>query len=189
METTLPCLKHQKKDLEANPEMAKDILTIMNDAAQAGNIPGTQHVQQTTISTSTESTDSYVPSPPPAPTPAAHAPAPPPPPMAKGPTPPPPPPSGGGPKPPPAPMAPSSHAAAAPPAPSAPVSGGGGGGSIFDQIRQGGIKLKKAEIAEVEKGTASTGNPLADTLINAMSKYRADITGNDKADDEDDWSE
>lgn len=188
-------LNIKKKDLESNPEMAKDILNIMHDAAQAGNIPGvsTAAPAQTTISTSTAAEESFVPSPPPAPTPAAsHAPAPPPPPAAKSPAPPPPPPSGGGPKPPPAPMAPSANAASAPgPAPPAPVSsgGGGGGGSIFDQIRQGGIKLKKAEIAEVEKGTASTGNPLADTLINAMSKYRADIAGNDKADDEDDWSE
>jgi len=143
-------------------------------------MPGGGAAPQTTTSTASHTV--------PTPQHVTATPAPPSPPAAKGPAPPPPP-ASGGPKttgPPPATL----HAPTPPTsvAPSAPTPVKSGGTSLFDQIH-GGVKLKKTDIVEVEKGTGSTGNALADTLINAMSKYRADITGNDKAEDADDWSE
>jgi len=198
-------LNIKKKDLENNADMAKEVFDIMTKAQSEGTIPS-EAVAQATQPAASRTT---APAPPPMQThvqtqPAAtvaSSSAPPPPPMPSGPKPPPPPVSSG-PKPPPPPSV-STHtetpaattttvSAPPPPAPSSGGGGGGGGGgglSLFDQIKQGGHQLKKAQIAEVEKGTASTGNPLADTLISAMSKYRADIAGNDKAEDEDDWSD
>jgi len=181
-------LNIKKKDLENNSEMAQEVFNIMNKAVSEGVIPGSQqgatngeaethvHVQpERTVQTSNVSVS-----------------APPPVPSGGGPKPPPPPPSGGGPKPPP----PPANAGPKPPTPPAPEqnasslppsNGGssGGGGSIFDQLKT--VQLKKANISDVEKGNASTGNPLADTLLTAMSKYRVDIAGKD--DDGDDWSD
>jgi hypothetical protein len=57
--------------------------------------------------------------------------------------------------------------------------------SLLEQIHRG-TSLKPAQIKDVQTGSASTGNPLADTLLNAMSKYRVDIEGKDN-DDADDW--
>eukprot|EP01124_Arcella_intermedia_P022895 TRINITY_DN3514_c0_g1_i1.p1 TRINITY_DN3514_c0_g1~~TRINITY_DN3514_c0_g1_i1.p1 ORF type:complete len:537 (-),score=119.35 TRINITY_DN3514_c0_g1_i1:82-1656(-) len=210
-------LNIKKKDLENNSEMAKEVFSIMNNAMSDGSIPASPNPAPTPAATPAGTSAPSAPMPPPAPQQSgggappppppqqisSSAPPPPPPPMAKGPAPPPPPPVGGGPKPPPPPpsggggggaAAPSAHAAASPaPPPPAPSGGGGGGGggsgSLFDQIKAGGFKLKAAEIKEVEKGAASTGNPLADTLLNAMSKYRADIAGNDNVEDGDGWSD
>jgi len=163
--------------------MAKEVLDIMQKAVSDGVIP--QPLQQ-------ESASQSAPTPQPVPqtasshaaqtTSAAAAPPPPPLPSGGGPKPPPPPPANTGPKPPPPPAAAQTESRSA-------ASTGGGGPSLFDQIKSGGVVLKKAQFSEVEKGTASTGNPLADTLLTAMSKYRADIDGNDKDNDEDDWSD
>jgi hypothetical protein len=105
------------------------------------------------------------------------APAPPPPPVQSAggkPAPPPPAPAqSSGPKPPP------------PPGPTANKASGGGNLSLLEQIHRG-TTLKPAQVKQVQAGTASTGNPLADTLLSAMSKYRVDIEGKDE-DDADDW--
>jgi len=67
---------------------------------------------------------------------------------------------------------------------SLPTSGGAGG--LLEQIQRG-TTLKPAQRTEVQKGTASTGNPLADTLLTAMSKYRVDIEGRDDEQGGDGW--
>jgi len=184
-------LNIKKKDLENNAEMAQEVLGIMQQAVKDGVLLGNAGAEPNESDDNHHSAHHT-----PAATPIVSTPqvthqeqtrstaAPPPPPMASGgggPKPPPPPPmaSGGGPKPPGPP--PANHAATSKP------SGGGGRGelSLLEQIHRG-TSLKPAQIKDVQTGTASTGNPLADTLLNAMSKYRVDIEGKDN-DDADDW--
>jgi len=188
-------LNIKKKDLEANPQMAQEMFDIMKNAdpsilsqtASTASEPAVtnNHVAVETPQVSYQQSNQVATTP--APVPSGGGPKPPPPPPANagtagtagGPKPPPPP-SNAGPKPPTPPVV-EPAASTLPPA----NGGGGGGGSIFDQLKN--VKLKKAEINDGEKGAASTGNPLADTLLTAMSKYRVDIAGKD--DDGDDWSE
>jgi len=165
--------------------MAQEVLGIMQQAIKDGVMPG-QAETATPDNHQHQPEQAYHPTPTVSSTPMSQpvvhstTPAPPPPMVGGGgPKPPPPPPAvGGGPKPP------------APPPPSSGISnpkpsggGGGGGTSLLEQIHRG-TTLKPAQIREVQTG-GSTGNPLADTLLNAMSKYRVDIEGKD--DDEDDW--
>jgi len=184
-------LNIKKKDLENNAEMAQEVMSIMQQAVKDGVLLGgagsaeTGHHEEETNNNHVE--------------PVRHTPvtqaaaAPPPPPVSGGgpkPPPPPAPPSvsagGGGPKPPAPPPPVVAGGGPKPPAPPPAHSGGGSGGglSLLDQIHRG-TSLKPAQIKDVQTGSASTGNPLADTLLNAMSKYRVDIEGKDN--DEDDW--
>jgi len=189
-------LNIKKKDLENNAEMAQEVLGIMQQAVKDGVLLGnagaepinnhqnnetdnnTHHhaaAQHTVAATPIVSTPQVTHQ-----EQTRSTAAPPPPPMQSGggggPKPPPPPPmvSGGGPKPP-APPPPANHGASSKPS----------GASLLEQIQRG-TSLKPAQIKDVQTGTASTGNPLADTLLNAMSKYRVDIEGKDN-DDADDW--
>jgi hypothetical protein len=182
-------LNIKKKDLENNSEMAQEVFGIMQQAVKDGVLLNPEVINnhqnhQEENNHATQAVQSHTPV---VSTPQVHhqeqsKTAPPPPPMQSGggggPKPPPPPPmqTGGGPKPP-----------APPPAVSTPKPSGGGGGqmSLLEQIHRG-TSLKHAQIKEVTAGGASTGNPLADTLLNAMSKYRVDIEGKDE-DDADDW--
>jgi hypothetical protein len=182
-------LNIKKKDLENNAEMAQEVLGIMQQAVKDGVWTGSagaepnndyeadnNHSAQRTAAnpivstpqvTHQEQTRSTA--------------APPPPPVQSG---------GSGPKPPPPPPM-VSNSGPKPPAPPPPQqanskpSAGGGQMSLLEQIQKG-TSLKPAEIKDIQKGAASTGNPLADTLLNAMSKYRVDIEGKDN-DDADDW--
>jgi len=187
-------LNIKKKDLENNAEMAQEVMSIMQQAVKDGVLLGgagsaePAHQEETNNNHHVE--------------PVRHTPvtqaatAPPPPPVSSGgggggpkPPPPPAPPSvsagGGGPKPPAPPPPVAAGGGPKPPAPPPPVSSGGSGGpSLLEQIQRG-TSLKPAQIKDVQTGSASTGNPLADTLLNAMSKYRVDIEGKDN--DEDDW--
>jgi hypothetical protein len=190
-------LNIKKKDLETNPEMAQEVMSIMQQAVKDGALGGVLNgTANEPVQNHHYEEPSYVQ---PAATPVVSTPhvtqqaaAPPPPPVnnasAGGPKPPPPPPAvSSGPKPP-APPPPVSSGPK-PPAPPPPAASGGGSGggqmSLLEQIQKG-TQLKRAEIKEVEKGTASTGNALADTLLNAMSKYRVDIEGKDE-EEQDDW--
>jgi hypothetical protein len=181
-------LNIKKKDLENNPQMAQEVFDIMKNA-DITNINQTASEPATNNNYTPAATPQVAYTPQPPQQESTHAAvAPPPVPSGGGPKPPPPPPSGGGPRPPPPPATISPK----PPTPPAaetqsslPPSNGGGSGSIFDQLKN--VKLKKAEVNEAERGAASTGNALADTLLTAMSKYRVDIAGKD--DDGDDWSE
>jgi hypothetical protein len=182
-------LNIKKKDLENNAQMAQEVFDIMQKAVSEGVIPGSgdqeANDQEETPSTpaGVSSSDHPVSHHQPQPqqahavTTPAFTPAPPPPPVqSSGPKPPPPPtqqPSG--PKPPP------------PPGPTAAKSTTGGGLSLIEQIQRG-TNLKQAQVKQVQAGTASTGNPLADTLLSAMSKYRVDIEGKDN-DETDDWGD
>jgi len=181
-------LNIKKKDLENNAEMAQEVMSIMQQAVKDGVLLGGggsgEHDQ--------EETNNYV-QPTVQATPVTQTAAPAPPPVSGGgpkPPPPPAPPSvgaGGGPKPPaPPPPVVASGGGPKPPAPPPPAASGGAGGSLslLEQIQRG-TSLKPAQIKDVQTGSASTGNPLADTLLNAMSKYRVDIEGKDN--DEDDW--
>jgi hypothetical protein len=192
-------LNIKKKDLENNAEMAQEVLGIMQQAVKDGVLLGNAGAEPISNHQNNESDNSNhhaaaqhhhtAAATPVVSTPqvthqeqtrSTAAPPPPPPSGGGGPKPPPPPPmvSGGGPKPP------------APPPPvkdTAPSKAERGGGqmSLLEQIQRG-TSLKPAQIKDVQTGTASTGNPLADTLLNAMSKYRVDIEGKDN-DDADDW--
>jgi len=175
-------LNIKKKDLENNAQMAQEVFDIMQKAVSEGVIPGSgdqssnhqpeevnHHVAPIPTPAAVHSTPVVTPSNP-TPVPVAttqqshNAPAPPPPPVQSS-----------GPKPPP------------PPAPAAVSNNNkpaGGGNTLLEQIQKG-TNLKSAQVKQVQAGTASTGNPLADTLLTAMSKYRVDIEGKD--DDADDW--
>jgi hypothetical protein len=187
-------LNIKKKDLENNAEMAAEVFDLMKKAQSEGLFPSTadqgaqsNHHQEANHHVSTPATTPV--SPVAVSTPTNHqqpqtsstitpstasAPAPPPPAQISGPKPPPPPAQGTGPKPPP------------PPGPTVGAGKPGGGGmSFLDQIHKG-TTLRTAQVKEIQAGTTSTGNPLADTLLVAMSKYRVDIEGKDH-DDADDW--
>jgi len=190
-------LNIKKKDLENNAEMAQEVMSIMQQAVKDGVLLGASNepVQNHHEEVNNGNNSSYVQ---PAATPIQHVSTPhvtqqaasPVPPVVS---------SGGGPKPPPPPPAvatgskppappPVVATGPKPPAPPPASSGGGSGGgqpSLLEQIQKG-TQLKRAEIKEVERGAASTGNALADTLLNAMSKYRVDIEGKDD-DEHDDW--
>jgi len=188
-------LNIKKKDLENNAQMAQEVFDIMQKAVSEGVIPGSDqstiqnhqhheevnhHVTPAAVSTpvtpavvSTPAHHTEVTSTPVIQQKSVSAPAPPPPPaQSSGPKPPAPPPAQPtGPKPPP------------PPGPTKPS--GGGGVSLLEQIQRG-TTLKSAQVKDFQAGKASTGNPLADTLLNAMVKYRGDIEGKDDY-GEDDW--
>jgi hypothetical protein len=189
-------LNIKKKDLENNAEMAQEVLGIMQQAVKDGVWTGSAGAEPANQDYEDDHPSSQRT---PAATPIVSTPqpthqeqtrstaAPPPPPVPSsgggGPKPPPPPPmvSGGGPKPP---APPPPHQANSG-APAKPSGGGGGQMSLLEQIQKG-TSLKPAEIKDIQKGAGSTGNALADTLLNAMSKYRVDIEGKDN-DDADDW--
>lgn len=184
-------LNIKKKDLENNAEMAQEVMSIMQQAVKDGVLSGGAGSNEPAYQE--ETNNNYVE--PVRNTPVTQAAAPPPPVPGSaggGPKPPPPPapPSvgagGGGPKPPAPPPPVAAGGGPKPPAPPPPTSSGGGAGgpSLLEQIQRG-TSLKPAQIKDVQTGSASTGNPLADTLLNAMSKYRVDIEGKDN--DEDDW--
>jgi hypothetical protein len=183
-------LNIKKKDLENNAEMAQEVMSIMQQAVKDGVLSGGAGSNEPAYQE--ETNNNYVEPVRNTPVTQAAAPAPPVPGSAGGgpkPPPPPAPPSvgagGGGPKPP-APPPVAAGGGPKPPAPPPPTSSGGGAGgpSLLEQIQRG-TSLKPAQIKDVQTGSASTGNPLADTLLNAMSKYRVDIEGKDN--DEDDW--
>jgi hypothetical protein len=184
-------LNIKKKDLENNAEMAQEVMSIMQQAVKDGVISGAGAAEaqneEVNYNDYSHQAATTVPQPPPVQAQAVASPPPPPPMNAGGPKPPPPPPTmTGGPKPPAPP--PVSGGPKPPGPPPAPASGGGGGGgamSLLEQIQRG-TQLKPAQIKEVTNGSASTGNHLADTLLNAMSKYRVDIEGKDE-EDQDDW--
>jgi outer membrane biosynthesis protein TonB len=181
-------LNIKKKDLENNAEMAAEVFDLMKKAQDEGLLGGTNtdqaqsnHHQEANHHVSTPATTPVSPvavsnhHQPQTTTPStASAPAPPPPPaQSTGPKPPPVPEQVTGPKPPP------------PPGPSTGAGRSAGGMSLLEQIQKG-TTLKTAQVKEVQAGNTSTGNPLADTLLVAMKKYRVDIVGKD-TDDADDW--
>jgi len=166
----------KKKDLEDNPELQRQVLTIMQQAQGDAEALGTQ-----------VSSSQFVP--------VVNAPPPPPPPSGGGgPKAPPPPPSGGGgPK---APPPPSPGLKAPPPPPSGgggqdmggDDGGGGGRGGLLDQIKMG-TSLKKVDINESRKSEApESGGTLLSTLQNALMMHRGAIEGDDEEGGDEEWS-
>jgi len=159
----------KKKDLENNPELAREVVNIMNQAQEeaeekGGDINITQEVK---ISTN---------APPPPPMGGGGVKAPPPPPMG----------GGGGIKAPPP-----------PPKTEITIQSGGGGheedfgggeerGGLLKQIQEG-TKLKKVEVNENRESVGGGGQgTLLSILQNAVQKNRKDIEGEDE--DKDEWS-
>jgi len=155
----------KKKDLENNPELAREVVNIMNHAQEEAEEKGgsIQYNQEVKVGTN----------------------APPPPPMM-GKAPPPPPVGTKGPPPP-----PKSEIGGAPPVPQLQhVETNSGGdeerGGLLQQIRQG-TSLKKVEVNEGGRDGDGGGGTLLSILQNAVSKNRKDIEGEDD-EKEEEWS-
>jgi len=155
----------KKKDMENNPEFARDVLNIMNQAQDEAQEHGgdINETQEVLLKTS----------------------APPPPPMT-GKAPPPPPSSGIKPPPPPLPSGGVSGGGAPP----VDTSGGDTGtrGGLLEQIRLG-TKLK--EVTQNDRQSESGGGTLLSTLQSALMNHRKDIEGDDEEEEEwsNDWDE
>eukprot|EP01129_Flabellula_baltica_P004064 TRINITY_DN1388_c0_g1_i2.p1 TRINITY_DN1388_c0_g1~~TRINITY_DN1388_c0_g1_i2.p1 ORF type:complete len:287 (-),score=85.34 TRINITY_DN1388_c0_g1_i2:6-866(-) len=174
----------KKKDLEENPELAENILNIMNnatDAAEGGLIDSTTVVSTAPTPPPPQGQGvpvaTNVPPPPPAPVINPNAPPPPPPPPAIGVAN-----SGGGL------LAGLNNVSLnSAPAPST-TSSGGGRNSLLDQIRKG-TTLNSVTREDNTPPPPSGGSSLADTLRAAMFNHRGAIEGQDDEESSgDDWS-
>jgi len=154
----------KKKDLESNPELAREVLSVMNTAQDEAKEQGTQiNVNQEV---------KLAPAPPPPPMEGLKMSTNAPPPPIGGKTPPPPPQkteiTGGG------------------------SSGGGGGGGdrggLLDQIKnKDKLVLNKVVVNENRESVGQGGGgTLLSTLQSALMNHRKDIEGDDE--DQDDWS-
>jgi len=152
----------KKKDLEDNPELARDVVNIMTQAQEEAEEKGN------TVSISQEvKISTNVPPPPP----------------ISGMKAPPPPPSGGFKPSPPPPKFEGETTHTVPPPRESFGEESGGRGDLLKQIR-GGTSLKKVEVNE--NRPQSSGNTLLSTLQSALQNHRKDIEGEDE--EPDDWS-
>jgi len=164
----------KRKDLENNPELARDVLNIMNTAQDEAKESGLNTVsinQEVKVTTN-------------APAPPQMGNAPPPPKMGNAPPPPkmgnaPPPPKVGNTPPPP----PKNEGT--PPQEGGEVEStdGVGRGDLLKQIRDG-TRLNKVVVNE-NRDSTTQGSTLLSTLQNALLIHRKDIEGQDE--DKDDW--
>jgi len=148
----------KKKDLENNPELAREVVNIMNQAQDEAQETGGQVSTSQEVKISTNA---------------------PPPPSGGGVKAPPPPPIGGGIKTAPPPpqkteVTEETHTQ---------TDDGGGRGDLLQQIRLGKNLTK---VVVNENRSSNTGNTLLNTLQNALQNHRKDIEGED--DEGDDWS-
>jgi hypothetical protein len=193
----------RRADLENNPELAGQVLNIMQKAETEDPSVLLAAASPTPAPTPAPTPQMYqAPQPPPQPQPQYHQPAvsqpaPPPPPVASGPSaprPPAPPPAGGGysaPAP-----AVSSPAPPPPPPPAASQDSGLSSGGMSDleaQLQARAGKLRKVDTPEVGKPAAApvdSGNPLSNALMAALKQHRKDIEGDDKDAgwDDDGWN-
>ena len=175
----------RKKDLESNPELAGEVLDIMNKAADdtGGAIDSNTQEPAAPSGGNTSAVDPNAPDPPPPPPPVqvnTNAPAPPPPPPPPGGA------SGGG----------GSRGGLLDQikagtelsaTPENTGSSGGQRGGLLDQIRAG-KKLNTVTEDERAPPPPSDGSSLADTLKAAMLNHRGAIEGDDDSSSGDDWS-